>query len=527
LTLYRLIFLPVLLVLVLQACGFLVHAERVVCYPYQLTYGELPELNRAVHLGRGEPIYVDWNLFPHEVANYPPLYTLSCSFCAARLGPTLAPGRILSLISTLISSVCIGIIVGSLGTRYGAVVAALLFLCLYPVWNWGALYRVDALALGLDLLGVAVFVRIWLGHRHWIGIVASMLLFVAAWLTKQTMLTGAAACIGHLLINRERHAKKAILLYAGCSLVVLAGLQAVTAGQFWRHTVLANANPWFWVQAQCILIPFVVAHHWLFLLMVLGSSAWASLGRPLPRVPILYLIAGSILGLLSGKIGSNINYLLPAAAGLSLVSGLAVDGCLMVYASPGRPLPLRLVMLVLPPLLLFGGLQIIDHGPRSTEHLDNENLLPCAALATMREMGSPCQDLIAWFPQLRATKALVSTLYAPTPKSAWADGCRLASEYVRAIPGDILSEDLAFTVTTGKRICLQPFECAQLVSQGLLNETSLLDLVKKRYFGAVITVWPLDDPAVADSRGFDRPLVEAIRTTYGSKVRIAGYYIYR
>ena len=67
-------YLPPLALLLVQAVASVEHLWGVVRFPYQLDYGEAPELNRALRLARGEPIYVDWSDPPYQMANYTPLY---------------------------------------------------------------------------------------------------------------------------------------------------------------------------------------------------------------------------------------------------------------------------------------------------------------------------------------------------------------------------------------------------------------------------------------------------------------------
>src|SRR5438094_915212 len=72
-----LLYLPALTVLLLYCWAFLDHGWSIVSFPYQIDYGEAPELNRALLLAQGRQIYVDWSQPPYQMANYPPLYPVA------------------------------------------------------------------------------------------------------------------------------------------------------------------------------------------------------------------------------------------------------------------------------------------------------------------------------------------------------------------------------------------------------------------------------------------------------------------
>ncbi|HEY3227655.1 MAG TPA: hypothetical protein VGJ87_00460, partial [Roseiflexaceae bacterium] len=87
-----LVYAPPIALLLLYALAYLQHGRRVVAFPYQIDYGEAPELNRALLLARGGQIYVDWSHPPYQMANYTPLYPEVVSLAVRFTGPDFFPG---------------------------------------------------------------------------------------------------------------------------------------------------------------------------------------------------------------------------------------------------------------------------------------------------------------------------------------------------------------------------------------------------------------------------------------------------
>src|SRR5438552_18280542 len=93
-------YMPAVLILVLYLLAFVDHGWSIVRFPYEVDYGEVPELNRAVLLAHGRQIYVDWSQPPYQMANYPPLYPLATSIGVRLDGVQFFTGRLLSFAST-------------------------------------------------------------------------------------------------------------------------------------------------------------------------------------------------------------------------------------------------------------------------------------------------------------------------------------------------------------------------------------------------------------------------------------------
>jgi len=94
------------------------------------------------------------------------------------------------------------------------------------------------------------------------------------------------------------------------------------------------------------------------------------------------------------------------------------------------------------------------------------------------------------------------------------------------LDGDVFSEDMSFTVTTGKRIYVQPFEFTQLAEQGLFDQQPLVDDIRAKRFVAVVLRWRLgEDPGFRIQR-VNRPLLDALQDAYRLDADYGGYFVY-
>src|SRR5688572_6202434 len=109
---------PALAVFAWHAVQLLRHSAEVVAFPFQIDYGEAPELNRALLLARGQQIYVDVSTPPYQMANYTLLYPALVSLFVRFTGPEFWPGRSLALVSTLASAGLIGVTLRALGAPW-------------------------------------------------------------------------------------------------------------------------------------------------------------------------------------------------------------------------------------------------------------------------------------------------------------------------------------------------------------------------------------------------------------------------
>jgi hypothetical protein len=542
-----LLYAPALLVLALYLAAFLSHAWSVVSFPFEIDYGEVPELNRALLLAQGRSIYVDWSLPPYQMANYTPLYPLATSLGVRAWGVQFFTGRLLSLASTLATGACIAATTWALrGGLLGALIAGLLYFVPYPVWNWGAYQRVDAFAVFWEWLGIAIFAMGWIRGRRKGTVWATVPLFLVAAYSRQTVAAGAFACYGALLFRRPRLALGAIAAYAAGGLLIFGALDALTGGQFWRHIVFGNLNRWSWDTVDDFWEPFWRLMHWAFPLAAAGAL-FAAVRRQ-SQVPLLYLIASAATALTIGKIGSSFNYLLQLCAALALLGGLAVGqaawlGGAAVRALAGRfaerlPKAIAIVCILpiallasagigAPSLWLLAGLQQAYHVPYAVEGSSANLRAPAPLLDRLGVTRRRLWRIDPWAAPPADLTHYWRNQYRGDPTDASATAAQRARDYIARLEGDVLSEDMSFTLTANKRIYVQPFEFTQLAEQGVWDQRPLVEAIRRRHFVAVVLRFRLGDAPGFHAERIDAPLIAALKEAYRLDASYGTYFIYR
>ncbi len=524
------VYLPALAVLVLYAWGCIEHTWRVTTFPYQIDYGEAPELNRALLLSQGQPIYVDWTHPPYQMANYTPLYSAVAALGIKLVGVQFFTGRLISFASTLATGLLVGATAWALGAgALGALVGGLLYFAMYPVWNWGAYQRVDAFAVLLEWLGIAVFTFGWVRGRRAPAVWATVPLFVGAAYARQTIAAGAFACYGYLLFRRPRLALGAIAAYAALGLGLFGALQLATGGQFWRHIVTGNLNRWSWATVDSYWKPFWRLLHWTFPLAVGGVGL--GLFRRRAQVPLLYLLGAAATALTIGKIGSSFNYLLQLCAALALASGLAIGyaGSLARQLARRHWLlaPAALPVILVPAVWLLVGLQQAYHVPYAPEGR-TVRLDPMAQL--FDRIGftrRPLWRLDPWAAPPRELTTYYRQEYRADPSLEDRTSARAAQAYLARLEGDIFSEDMSFTVADGRRIYIQPFEFTQLAEQGEWDQRPLLDDIRHHRFVAVVLRFRLGTDPGWHAQRYTKEMLAAFAEAYRLDATYGSYYIYR
>lgn len=461
-----------LLVLVAAAAVFAVDATQSIAFPYPLDYGEGPLLGQTMRLGHLKAIYrSDLTFPPYTVSNYPPVYPLVLSPLVRFWGPAFWYGRLLSSLSLVAAAVLIGVILKSLtGDVLAAAIGGLSLLAFPPAAYWAQLYRVDALALALSLAGLCVCVR--RPRESWTLPVATLLLTTAIYTRQSYGLAAPLAGCSWLVYTagwRRAVALAASIAVAGASLFWL--LDLATTGGFRLNVLTANINTYdpdslFWYFSDIwMLMP----------LAVIGAAAYVVLagwfGVPSSRLIGPYLVGAVLSALTIGKVGSNVNYLLEAGAGVSLALG-----ALLAWQRPRRLVYIAIALL----LILDMSLMILASPYRTVLH---------ARLA-----------------QPEAARQLLGIVHA-------SHGLVLADEDVGLLPLD------------GRKIYFQPFEMTQLARAGRWDQQAFLADIERQAFSAIL-LYRIPDVPLHRTRWTDEMLA-TIDRRYIIEQRIGQTDIYR
>ncbi|MBP9143247.1 MAG: hypothetical protein KBF21_05605 [Thermoanaerobaculia bacterium] len=321
----RLLHLAVLSGLAAGAVLFTLHAADQVRRDLPGDYVEGVVLSAQLDAAQGRSPFDPrgWAEPPYRIHLYGPVFYELGGGLLGRVGatPTLVPGRLLSLAGLALalgSAFSIGRRIAGPGSG-ASLVGVLAPLSFLPVLIFAPQNRVDTLAAGLALAGLAVAMR---GGR--VAPALAALLFVLALFTKPTALAAPVALF--LACLWRRRVRDAGIL-AGAAIVLglagLAAMQLTTGGGFVTAVFGFNgANP-FSIGGLFKAVQMALGQP---LLVVAAGLAIAGLveGEPEERLVALYSLVALVLALATvGKVGANVNYFVEPGLAAAPVLALA------------------------------------------------------------------------------------------------------------------------------------------------------------------------------------------------------------
>lgn len=447
-----------ILILTFYWIKFAYNAYLAATFPGEINYGEGVVWQDGV-LIPGPRMYRDLQVYPFLIFPYPPFYYLVVRLFVSFGLPWLMSGRIVALASTAaLAAIAAGLVIEAIRQSQpnlsrrsafaSACIAGLLLITFSPVEKWAYLMRVDMLAIALEILGM------WLAlisiRRRRFEYLASVV-FVLAAFTRQTAILGAIAAFAVLVMRMPQRA-----LRAAAFAVVLGGLGILlmtiaTHGGFIQHIILYNMNHVSAADAYRKLITSDMLRDYAVGLAVAVTMAGALIltfrwrlftDAPAGSAIILVYFLLSTLSLVSyGKVGADINYLIPWFCGWSLLIGLAFANLAGFTEGTGRQVMLLgLILLLLVQVTLepprFGYGKITDSSV------------------------------------LRQHNELVSL--------------------IRKAKKPVLSEDAVALMEAGKQIPWELSSITELTRQGLFNERKAIDMIEAHEFAFAIVTTSLD-----------------------------------
>jgi len=422
---------------------FVLRAGFLLVSPYPTEYGEGTTWTYAHLLSLHGTYFLPIADEPWIHGTYPPLFPRMHEL----LGGTLAAGRALGLLATLLAAATIAHLLRANGVDgRRALLWSAVFLGAPAVHEWAALCRVDTLALSLSLVGIALASR---DRGEWLA--APVL--AAAFFAKQVALAAPAAVILSLLWRGERRRAAGFAgFYGGLILISFFALDWRSGGEMHSHLITYTAFPGL---APGELIGW--AARFAFAFPVLLPLGLARLG-PILRTPVgVWVLTALGTMILAAKPGAAANYLLEPSAACVLAGALAAERRLTSLAgSPDRRRDFTLLLVVQ---------LVVMCGPG--------RLLEVRDL--WREAGPPAV----------AVRAL-------------GDGV-----------GPVLSEDLGLTLAAGQEPMLEPFQFWLLAEAGLFDPAPVVRDVEAGRFTTVVAGWRLRNvPGVSDALDRRYRLVE-------------------
>ena len=456
-------------------------ASRILRSQEEFVYGESWLLDDARRIAAGESLYPPVDRLPLMHTAYTPVYYVLVGALHWVLGDHgYTIGRVVSLLGALLAAGALAWSVRHLTERWllGVLAAAFFLTQNLTLVLWAPLHRVDALALGFTLLGLALATS---GR-----VSASALVLVVAVLTKQSFLVApVAVCLA--LWPFWKQMLRFAVLFGGSLLVSVVVAQWLTGGWFLWHTVVGNSNEAEFDTFAQLMGGFLQFNG----LPVLAAAA--SLVLPSTREERLWRLY--FLGTLAtlptiAKIGASSNYWLEITAATAALLALASY----------RLAQWRETRLIAP-VIIAGALLIAVPGYQANTREASDSL---------REAFTPSPEYIS----------LVSDV-SITP-------LRVESGFVRRVAaeaGEVLTDNPGLAVAAHKRIVYE-FQIFQLLHvEGYWSQTPILDAIRERRFSLVALMHPLDGPT--QGTRWTPSIRDALLASYVPAGQQSGFWLYR
>jgi hypothetical protein len=478
-TLWTLVAGVIALYLVLFA---LCAAGRLAGAAEEFTYGESWLLDGARRIAHGEGLYSPPDQIPLMHIAYTPLYYVVVGALQRLVGDSgYTVGRMVSLLATLVGAAALAWSLKRLTMRWsvGLLAAGLFLTQNLTALLWAPLHRVDPLALGLTLVGLALATA---GRTSLAGV-----LFLLALLTKQTYLAAPFAVAIALWPCRAR-LLRFVAIVGGGALVSVGVAQWLTHGWFLWHTVTANGNQPDMVTFAALMGSFL-QFNGLAVLAALASFALpAAPGERMWRIYFLGCLA-TLPGL--AKLGASSNYWLELS--------VATAACLALASNRLAVCPrARLIA----PTVIAGLLFVAVPGYQS---------IAVEAASNSAELLRPS-----------------SPRYLTLVGDAGAAPFRVDASFVDMLArdeGDLLTDNSGLAVAAGKRIEFE-FQIFQLLeAEGQWSEQPILDAIAAHRFSLVVLMHPLDAPV--EGTRWTPAQQAALRADYVPAGEQAGFWLYR
>jgi hypothetical protein len=467
------------------------YAANLIGFPFDYDQGEGFELVDTILFSQWQFPYRNTDIYPFYSSNYPPLYHVMAAPFVPLFGVGYWYGRLLGFLGTLVTAGAIALAVYREGRRPTiALLAGLAFLASNTVYHIGPLFRQHMTMVMFETLAVVVLAGIHniedQGRRRRI-LMIGLGLVLAAGYTKQLAIATAIAVFAWLFIRNPRRALVSGVIFSIVGGAIFLWMNIATEGQWWLQTISANVNEFIPAQTWGLYRLWFSLHGFL----ILPALLYAAYELYFTRLSIYtaWLVGGVAIGVLSGKWGAGDSYFATAIAAACLLSGIGLsrllNGELSIAAEhPYARLlaPLRRVQHVLPALALIGvPLLYLGYG-RAVLHMPTEGAV-FAPIADI--LGIEANALNGFYDSAGRIAGGYADIGHFTTQADIDAGWRIV-ERVRAAPGDVLSEEAAFTLLAGKPVITNPTQLLNLANNGMFDSSALVGMITRREFGLVV-----------------------------------------
>ena len=470
---------------------------RAIQYPFQIDYGEGIVLWQAAHLDRLDSAYTPVTEDRVVVFHYPPAYHYVSRLGAYLTGDLLTAGRAVSTLASMAIALLVlaQVLYATPGERTWtsiglAALAALLCFLSANQRLWSTVMRVDILGVAFAFGGVFLFTLSWrYGNAIWFS---GVLLALGAF-TKQTLITAPLACLLVALMLDRRRALQLFATLAGFAAIAVLLLTILTHGEFLKHTVQYNVNPFSLhrlLQQWRVNLMGKAGITTLAVVFVayLATTLWRTGRSQSEHVSTesrfwltaatwsVYFLTSLLVTVSSGKQGSAFNYFIEWNAICAVLSGLAFLLLLKEMALSRISFSLLLAMAF--PIVCVSESVVTFKTP----------------LGWIRDVPNAEQ-------------------------TEWLENEQKVADFIKQANGPVFSDDLLPIVRSGKDLEGEPAIMTALSYAGVWDQTAFVAKIRRGHFDRIVV-----ENAIPEM--FTPEMMQAIEDTYPNVHNVGHYKLF-
>lgn len=295
---------------------YLTYCVALLDFPYEWEPGEGSKILYAQQIVTGKPLYKSNQTFPMLGNCYPPVYPLVLAPFVALGGPHLIWGRLVSVLSILATMLLLFTITKrTTGSAFFGWIAAACFVFCAPISCWYSLARMDSLCCFFQIL--TAYIILYNPTKR--GALLAALAAVAAVYTKQTAaLIVATLGIYYLFERKWKHAAVYYITMAVTGLMILAAIDILTHGWFYKNLFAQNIQRVFFLFRYQSFFGWIIMQNPVIFILA-GCGIAYNIIRRNNSMAIWIFLGGLFNALLIGANGSGMNYFFVFWAGISLL----------------------------------------------------------------------------------------------------------------------------------------------------------------------------------------------------------------
>lgn len=475
------------IILLFALIVLLAYSYNLINFPYDYDQGEGFELVDTILFSELRYPYQNTDSYPYYSSNYPPLYHVIAAPFVWAFGNTYWYGRLLSLLSTLITAGAIAYAVNKeTQHRWIALLSGLAFLSSNTVYHIAPLLRQHIMMVMFETIAIVILAYAF-PKRSTKGILAGLLLIIIAGYTKQLAAISAIAVLGWMFLRNPQCAIIWGFRFALTGGLIFLWLTFDTNGEWWRQAIIANVNAFNPFQTFGLTLLWLRLH--LFLIIPAMLMFLYELYFDRLSLYSVWFIGATVLGAFgSGTWGAGDSYFATSIAGMCILSGIFLGRTLQeqwkfpdnVYSFLFLPLKkltklLTQIALITIPILYIGyGIMTFKMPTEGAFFGTIADILNIEPNVFDRHYDSASYE----------TPGYANIGHFVT-KEDIENGDTIV-QLIRETDAPVMSEEAGFSLVAERDVITNPTQLRNLWLNGLWNGDELLDDIENQVFGLII-----------------------------------------